>query len=193
MDYHRPLSTSADNPRVHLALMMLPGISHTSASGYSASPLLVNPGGPGGSGVGLVQTQGPQLRHIVGEGQDIIGFDPRGIGETTPQTDCFSFPSSPEATEPSIEDISQGAFHRSRWSLSGAEIGLINSSDVALKKLDSRVRSLGSLCKMKDNLQSEDSILRHVATSNVARDMLSIIDAWVAWTEKSKDSKTASI
>jgi hypothetical protein len=42
-------------------------------------PILVNPGGPGGSGVDLVLKAGPLLSTILGPGFDIIGFDPRGM------------------------------------------------------------------------------------------------------------------
>ena len=37
------------------------------------------------------------------------------------------------------------------------------------------------LCKERDNLDDENSILRHVSTPAVAQDMLSIIDAWDVW------------
>ena len=41
--------------------------------------LLVNPGGPGGSGVDLVEDMGWLLDMVV-PGFDLIGFDPRGVG-----------------------------------------------------------------------------------------------------------------
>ncbi|MFB7376003.1 alpha/beta hydrolase [Kitasatospora purpeofusca] len=46
--------------------------------------LLVNPGGPGGTGVGMVQRgqkdyDGPLHDHF-----DVVGFDPRGVGGTSP-------------------------------------------------------------------------------------------------------------
>ncbi|MBC8363911.1 MAG: alpha/beta fold hydrolase [Actinobacteria bacterium] len=56
---------------------------------YSARPggrigvLLVNPGGPGGSGVDLVADMGWILDQVV-PGFDVIGFDPRGVGGSTP-------------------------------------------------------------------------------------------------------------
>jgi pimeloyl-ACP methyl ester carboxylesterase len=49
--------------------------------------LVVNPGGPGGSGV---QTAAG-LSRTFGDGPfDIVGFDPRGIGASTPKLDCFT-------------------------------------------------------------------------------------------------------
>ena len=44
--------------------------------------LLVNPGGPGGSGVELVEDMG-WLLGIFLPGFDVIGFDPRGVGNST--------------------------------------------------------------------------------------------------------------
>ncbi|KZO93920.1 hypothetical protein CALVIDRAFT_539573 [Calocera viscosa TUFC12733] len=53
--------------------------------------VLVNPGGPGGPGKPLATVTGSLLHTaVVGETYDIVGFDPRGIGETEPGTRCFS-------------------------------------------------------------------------------------------------------
>ena len=49
--------------------------------------------------------------------------------------------------------------------------------------LDTRARSLAKLCQEKDSLNGKDSILKYVHTPSVARDMLSIVDAWDEWTE----------
>lgn len=51
-------------------------------------PLFVNPGGPGGSGVDLVQRAGDVISKSVGGHYDIIGFDPRGVANSNPIR-CF--------------------------------------------------------------------------------------------------------
>jgi hypothetical protein len=117
----------------------------------------------------------------------VIGFDPRGILATTPRADCYSFPpenSSSNSGSPSSdqEDYVQGSYHRFLWQQAGRNIGFINSSSVALQQLDTRIRSIAKLCQTKDELYGDDSILKYVSTPNVARDMLSVIDAWDEWT-----------
>ena len=170
---------------------MVPGRNHTNSGKYSKSPLLLNPGGPGGSGVSFAQFGGPGLQQIVGLDQDIIGFDPRGIGETTPVADCFAFPSDGKSKELTGKDISRGYFHKFLWALSGQETGIVNSSIDSLEKIDIRDRAAAKLCQTKDALYGEDSILRHVSTPAVARDMLSILDAWDAWMEEKEDDNNS--
>ncbi len=50
--------------------------------------LIVNPGGPGASGVEYVRTQ-QVASSDVQDRYDIVGFDPRGVGESAP-VDCLS-------------------------------------------------------------------------------------------------------
>lgn len=176
MDYHRPLNESCSHPKVHIALIMIPG-NHTGCEEYSTSPLLLNPGGPGGSGVDFALGIGPQIQSIVGADQDVIGFDPRGIGSTTPRADCFAYPPK-GSVDSDDDDVASGNFHRLLWTLGARSIGLVNSSSDSLKLLDARTRSLAKLCGQKDTIAGKDSILKYLHTPSVATDMLSIIDAW---------------
>lgn len=186
MDYNRQLNASGDNPKVHIALLMVPGKNHTMTGNYSKSPLLLNPGGPGGSGVLFAMGAGASIQSVINPDQDIIGFDPRGIGETTPLADCYTFPSDLQDGKPFEKDVNRGIFHRFTWMLSGVGIGLVNSSSDALAMIDARSRATAKLCQAKDEMDGQDSILRHVSTPAVARDMLSIIDAWDAWRDESR-------
>ncbi|CAM5496894.1 alpha/beta fold hydrolase [Streptomyces coeruleorubidus] len=64
-------------------------MSRVRASGTPAERrgiLLVNPGGPGGSGLLYAGTKRAELPESVRRAYDVVGFDPRGVGRTTPVT-----------------------------------------------------------------------------------------------------------
>ncbi|MFF7971516.1 alpha/beta fold hydrolase [Streptomyces sp. NPDC007905] len=69
--------------QITLALSRVP---HTAKT--SQGPLLVNPGGPGGSGLTLAGYVASALPRSVAAQYDVIGFDPRGVGRSTPALDC---------------------------------------------------------------------------------------------------------
>ncbi|GAA3852376.1 alpha/beta hydrolase [Streptomyces sedi] len=80
LDYTEPEGETAQ-----VALMRLP------ARGEAEGSLLVNPGGPAGSGLSFVAAQAPTLQDgRLTERLDIVGFDPRGVGASTPSVDCYS-------------------------------------------------------------------------------------------------------
>lgn len=72
MDYSNP-----DGEKAAVALIKLHA-NLSASTGKYGGPVLINPGGPGGSGVALVLDLGEELQTIVGKQIDIIGFDPRG-------------------------------------------------------------------------------------------------------------------
>ncbi|NNH54627.1 alpha/beta fold hydrolase [Promicromonospora citrea] len=75
-----PLSwKDADAGSIELALRKIP------ATGQKVGSLLVNPGGPGGSGVDFVGDPG-RFGLALRSSFDIVGFDPRGVGSSTPVT-----------------------------------------------------------------------------------------------------------
>ncbi|BBC31717.1 Hydrolase, alpha/beta domain protein [Streptomyces graminofaciens] len=79
-----PLNHSKPNGRkITLALSR---VKHT-AKTYQG-PLLVNPGGPGGSGLTLAGFVASSLPKKVAAQYDVIGFDPRGVGASKPALDC---------------------------------------------------------------------------------------------------------
>ncbi|KAI2629118.1 TAP-like protein-domain-containing protein [Hypomontagnella submonticulosa] len=177
MDYHRPLNQSADNPKVHIAMVLQPGANRTDdPSSYSESPLLINPGGPGGSGAIFAMMAATPIQTAIGPDRDIIGFDPRGVGATTPKADCFASPDSYGLDGRNIAYLS-----RFNWLMSGHDVGIVNSSNVALAKLNTRSKALAKLCKRIDDTEGDNSIFRYSNTPNVARDMLSIVNAWDEW------------
>ncbi|KAH8900957.1 alpha/beta-hydrolase [Thozetella sp. PMI_491] len=54
--------------------------------------ILLNPGGPGGSGAEFIYRRGKQLSDIVGDGLHLLSFDPRGINGSRPQALCYPDP-----------------------------------------------------------------------------------------------------
>ncbi|MFE3262657.1 alpha/beta hydrolase [Streptomyces sp. NPDC059215] len=78
LDHSKP-----DGRLITLALSRVP---HT-AKTYQG-PLLVNPGGPGGSGITMAGFVASTLPKAVAAQYDVIGFDPRGVGASRPALDC---------------------------------------------------------------------------------------------------------
>jgi pimeloyl-ACP methyl ester carboxylesterase len=79
LDYDRPRGA-----QIGISLIRMPATD----PGQRIGSLLVNPGGPGGSGVGFVRGAGGLLPAEVRARFDIVGFDPRGIHRSTP-LQCF--------------------------------------------------------------------------------------------------------
>lgn len=76
LDYAHP-----DGAKTTLAMIR---IHTTRNTARPAQSLLVNPGGPGGSGVQFGLGVYGQLPAAVARAYDIIAFDPRGVGESSP-------------------------------------------------------------------------------------------------------------
>jgi pimeloyl-ACP methyl ester carboxylesterase len=61
------------------------------ASGNRIGSLLVDPGGPGGSGMSLAANLKSTVAGTpLGQRFDLVGFDPRGIGASEPAVDCVT-------------------------------------------------------------------------------------------------------
>lgn len=63
-------------------------VKKRAASGESVGPLLVNPGGPGFGGSSLANDAMYYFSKTLLDSFDIIAWDPRGTGLTTPTVDC---------------------------------------------------------------------------------------------------------
>jgi len=64
-------------------------VARQRASGTAQGSLLMNPGGPGGSGYDYVRYYGGAVTTAVAREFDIIGFDPRGVGRST-GIECYT-------------------------------------------------------------------------------------------------------
>jgi pimeloyl-ACP methyl ester carboxylesterase len=116
------------------------------AQGTPVGSLLTNPGGPGSSGVELVQTSldfavGPDLI----ENYDVIGFDPRGVGDSTAVA-CYDAPEMDDY----LYGIPSAARGTAEWE---AEL------------LDAH-KSFAEACEA-----NSEGILPYITTVNSARDM----------------------
>jgi pimeloyl-ACP methyl ester carboxylesterase len=78
LDYGKP-----GGEQLEIAVIRLP------AGGDRIGSLVMNPGGPGGSGVGYARAARLVLSEKVRRRFDIVGFDPRGVGESAP-VECLN-------------------------------------------------------------------------------------------------------
>ncbi len=77
-----------DNPQGQTITVALKKLSSTSSSPRGS--VFLNPGGPGGSGISAIESQAElyksgDLSEVLAT-YDVIGFDPRGVGQSTPIT-----------------------------------------------------------------------------------------------------------
>jgi pimeloyl-ACP methyl ester carboxylesterase len=79
VDYAKP-----DGDVARLAMIKFP------ATGNKIGSLVVNPGGPGGSGVDLAAYLVSSMPASVRERFDLVGFDPRGVARSKPAVRCNS-------------------------------------------------------------------------------------------------------
>lgn len=101
VDYSKP-----DGAVAALALIRFP------ATGAKIGSLVINPGGPGESGVGaavdLVDALPPQIRASF----DVVGFDPRGVASSTPELRCNSdAENDADRADPQVDYSTAGIAH----------------------------------------------------------------------------------
>ncbi|KAJ7209103.1 TAP-like protein-domain-containing protein, partial [Mycena rebaudengoi] len=149
LDYSNPHSESAA-----IAMVRLHSVVPHNSSSYRG-PILINPGGPGGSGVDFGLGWGKQLSTIVGPEFDIIGFDPRGIARSTPRVSFF-----------------ETRAEREIYTANSAMSRSLNSSNDALSRAYAQALIFGQLASERDA-----GSLRYINTENTVRDMLRIVQA----------------
>ena len=137
LDYARPGGRS-----ITLALSRVPA---TAPASQQQGDLLVNPGGPGGSGLSLAAFVAAGLNPQVAADYNIIGFDPRGVGSSVPALTC----------EPSF--------------FSGVRPDYIPASSAAEQTLINRAKTYAADCQKRYGW-----LLPYMTSQDVARDMNSI-------------------
>ena len=175
--------TDGKGATVAVAIVRLPAKVPVTDSRYGG-PVLLNPGGPGGSGVSMGLGRGKMIQDIVDFAEspdsdaaqspdvryfDIIGFDPRGINNTTPKFTCF------ETEE-----------ERRVWKLHEEAEGNIASSDIAFDTLWARNQALGQACTQPRLNASDDSewLGNFINTPQVVADMVGFVERHGEWREK---------
>ncbi|MGI9156658.1 MAG: alpha/beta hydrolase [Marmoricola sp.] len=154
--YHQKLAWSACNGSDQCATMKVPldyadpsgkaidlKLVKVPASGNKVGSLVVNPGGPGGSGIDYAKAGSAQWPSQITSSFDLVGFDPRGVGLSTPLR-CAGT----------------------------AQIDTLVASDpdpdtaAERTRMDQLVHAFGEGC-----LQHSGNLARHMSTVEVARDM----------------------
>ncbi|TFK35059.1 TAP-like protein-domain-containing protein [Crucibulum laeve] len=137
-----------------IAVIKKPALFPVDSKEYKG-PVLLNPGGPGGSGVNFLVGSGDMIGTILGPQFDIISFDPRGVGRSTPRASFF-----------------KSDAERALW---GEDIsfGLVNNSVEGVSRTWARAQIVGKLAE-----ESDTGHLRHINTDQTARDMLTIVEAF---------------
>ena len=146
-------SSSSPGPYAAVAILTLPATVPVTDPAY-AGPILINPGGPGGSGVQMALGMGAVMQGLVDipgvRHYDILGFDPRGVALTTPSGSCY-----------------ESQFDRAvdAMALRGMPTAL---SEQGLSMRFNTNQAVGELC--------DENVFKYLSTASVARDMLEIVD-----------------
>jgi pimeloyl-ACP methyl ester carboxylesterase len=70
--------------QVHIAVAKVPATDQA----HRIGSLFINFGGPGGPSVDFLQAGGASFLATLNQRFDIVAFDPRGVGQSTPSVDC---------------------------------------------------------------------------------------------------------
>ncbi|EAU30233.1 conserved hypothetical protein [Aspergillus terreus NIH2624] len=196
MDYYR---TDGQGSRVAIAITRLPAKVPISDPRYGGA-IIINPGtspfptavrpilttstagGPGGSGVAQVLRYGRDIQTVADANAlpptadpsaryfDIIGFDPRGVNNTTPGVSCFP-----------------DRFSQTAWDLQREADGMLGSSAQAFTRNWARTVARNTGCARTLSTpasERHDALGEHMNTAPVARDMLELVERHGEWRGK---------
>ncbi|RAX19013.1 alpha/beta hydrolase [Actinomyces sp. Z5] len=159
LNYDEPSGKTID-----LALKKLP-----STSGKPIGTLLTNPGGPGGSGLEYVSQEGV-FSDALRAGYDILGFDPRGVGESTPLT-CLSPQEMNEVAEATLQQKSSGATGEQQDNDAADPRQGSTPVDFEEETAESTEQTAAELAARCKQYSPEPDLIDHMDTASVARDM----------------------
>ena len=147
VDYEHP-----DGKTISIAVKKLPALDGDAEHGS----LFLNPGGPGISGVEAVEEKVSTFPEELRSAYDIIGFDPRGVGQSTPIT-CWT-----------DDEINQSLNGTSNKIPEIMATDVLFSKDSSAQKRIDRGASNAARCAKHSQVPE---LLDHVGTRNVARDL----------------------
>jgi len=136
LDYDDPAG-----PTISIAVARVPATDPVGRIGS----LITNPGGPGGSGIEGLAYMVAALPESLRARFDVVGFDPRGVGQSAP-VKCFD--SVAERT---------------------AFFATIPTVPIGTEAIAARQRASAGLARRCDERNAD--LLPHLSTANVARDM----------------------
>ena len=126
-------------------------LKRRSANGTSIGSLFIDPGGPGGSGVNLVENVKGYLSDDLLESYDVVGFDPRGVGGST-----------------AVECLTDAELDVQRSGEGEEQITSKTPADEARADVAERATELEGKCEASTTTQG---LLDHVDTISAARDL----------------------
>lgn len=149
-------SRNTTSQTVAVAIIMIPATVPVTDPSFGGT-VLMNPGGPGGSGTQLALDLGAYAQGILdGEKHyEILGFDPRGIGLSMPRADCY-----------------KNAFNRAADFAQREGLPSVVSRPEGVSYNFQAAKGQGDLCEEA----GPESIFNYMSTASVARDMLEIVE-----------------
>ena len=133
LDYKKP-----GGKTITISMLKVPA-----KSGKPMGTLFLNPGGPGGSGMGFASVASKTFGSRVLDKYDVIGFDPRGVGEST-----------------AVECVDDEALQR----ITDTDYDMSTAAGRKAQKRDAK--KIAAQC-----VKHSGKLLRYVGTESAARDM----------------------
>ncbi|MCJ1395059.1 hypothetical protein MMC18_007940 [Xylographa bjoerkii] len=180
-------TTAGESDKVAIAIVKKPAKVEVTDPRY-AGVILFNPGGPGGSGVEFLHSNGVAFQALLDSALqsaepltikpdeekyfDLLSWDPRGVKNTTPGHGCIPDPVA-----------------RRNWLSQNNAIGFSLQDEDVFRNVYSRGRLLGQTCANTDGANAINKVNggehlgQYISTANVVRDMVEIIERHGEWRE----------
>ena len=139
-----PLDYAKPNDKViKVGLLRRPASDPTQRIGS----LVINPGGPGGSGMSAAASKSGDIKdNELGRRFDFVGFDPRGVGSSKPQVQCQT---AAERDAERLMDLN------------------VDTSPAGVERTETHEKAENARCASRTGTD----VLAHIGTREVARDL----------------------